>query len=394
MNLSVEQVRKLKKIRKKFEKKQRYPFYIITPVGFEAVTVEELIDLGYDTNKNEISYLEDSGGVNLKASFADIPLLNQNLRIPIRILLRLGSFYASGFSELERKIKTVPFQLFISDIKGLKFHVTSKKSKLFHETAIKERLYKLFSSEILSAQTQNKIKTEQTLFIRINHNKCIISIDTSGEPLYKRNYRHLVSKAPLRENLAAGILKVCGWKPGENLLDPFCGSGVIPIEAALLSLKIPNQNRKFAFHQWKQFNFMIEQDRELIIKKNNIRLNIYGSDINSKMIEIAKTNAQNAKIDPLIQFTRNSFKNIDPPAKKGWIVTNLPYGKRVLKNENIALLLEQFCLFVREKFSSWKIVILSPDKKIIQNLPLKFKSLLMFDNGGIKTYLWFYDPKE
>jgi putative N6-adenine-specific DNA methylase len=225
----------------------------------------------------------------------------------------------------------------------------------------------------------------QLILVRLLHDQCTISIDSSGELLHRRGYRQAVAKAPLRETLAAGMLMASGWDRRSPLLDPFCGSGTIPIEAAMLASNIPpGLNRSFAFMNWQDFEAGLWKS----IRENALAQikpaspGIMASDRDAGAIEMAKSNAQRAGVLDQIEFTCQAVSAIQPD-NKGWVVTNPPYGLRVSSNKDLRNLYAQFGNVLREKCPGWQAAILCSDAHLLRQTGLSFDFRLSTVNGGI-----------
>ncbi|MBS1241551.1 MAG: methylase, partial [Gemmatimonadetes bacterium] len=218
--------------------------FAVTAPGLEAVTAAELAALGLVPTGME------EGGVSFTADLSGLYLANLQLRTASRVLVRLATFEGRGFPELERHARKVPWQDFLGPGVRAAFRVTSKKSKLYHAGAIEERVAGTVGRS--EGQTGG---VDQEFVVRVFRDRFTISADSSGALLHQRGYRLATAKAPLRETLAAAMLLGAGWDPRTPLVDPFCGSGTIPIEAALLARRIPpGRHRSFAFMRWPGFD--------------------------------------------------------------------------------------------------------------------------------------------
>jgi putative N6-adenine-specific DNA methylase len=207
-----------------------------------------------------------------------------------------------------------------------------------------------------------------------------------------RGCREIVSKAPLRENLAASLLLASDWTPELPLIDPFCGSGTIPIEAALIAKNHPpGLYRDFAFENWPEFNQSTWQNmrREYTQNPTNITTRIQGSDRNIGSIEIARKNAEKAGVNHFIDWKNQSISDVKPFDQPGWIITNPPYGLRISSNKDIRNLYAQFGNVLRQKFQGWNVLFLCNNINLANQTKLKPKSLLSFSNGGINVQAFY-----
>ncbi len=292
--------------------------FATTAPGLESIALGELKRLGLK-GKAEV------GGVSYRGDQETIFATNLWLRTASRVLVRLAQFHASTFHELERRANRVPWAEFVPVNGTVRVRVTCRKSRLYHSDAVAERILGAIArvapgtvqveSESSAAddadqelETANDARTPAQLFVvRIVDDQCEISADTSGELLHRRGYRQEIGKAPLRETLAAAILLASGWRPSESLMDPLCGSGTIPIEAALLARGIaPGLTRRFAFMEWQMFEKerwekVLGQARDAAVT-NRVALEISGADRDKGAIEAATRNAKRAGVADDIRF--------------------------------------------------------------------------------------------
>jgi len=245
---------------------------------------------------------------------------------------------------------------------------------------------------LLKGDSEESHGKQQLIIVRLLRDQVSISIDSSGNPLYLRGYREIVSKAPIRENLAASIILASGWTPEFPLIDPFCGSGTIPIEAALIAKNHPpGLYRDFAFENWPEFNQSSWQNmrREYIQNFVDVTTQIQGSDRNIGSIENARKNAEKAGVNRFIEWKNQSISDVKPYGQPGWIITNPPYGLRISSNKDMRNLYAQFGNILRQKFQSWNVIFLCNSVNLANQTKLKPKSLLSFSNGGINVQAFF-----
>ncbi|WAM32405.1 THUMP domain-containing class I SAM-dependent RNA methyltransferase [Caldicellulosiruptor naganoensis] len=364
--------------------------FIAMPLGVESVTKEELIRLGYKNLKVE------NGKIFVEAELEDIPKLNINLRSANRIFAVLRKFRAESFDDLFEGVYSFEWQDILPNDAKILVTGRSENSKLFSirscqsvtKKAIVEKLKKSYNVSWLE-ETGNLYKIEIALLSDIAY----VLFDTTGESLHKRGYRKLQSVAPLKENIAATMVILSRWRPQQEVLwDPFCGSGTIPIEAAMIAKNIaPGLNRTFLAEQ----NSFVSQDlwnkaRLVAIEKidYNSKFNILASDIDEKMIYIAKTNAKAAGLEKDIKFFRADGRKIKKSSDKGIIITNPPYGERI-DSIDIFNLYRDFGKCLRD-FRGWRFFILSGYDKFEKAFGRKADKNRKLYNGKIKTYLYFY----
>lgn len=363
--------------------------YAVCPPGLELALSAELLGLGIITKPET-----GSGGVDFSGSLEDIYRANLHLRTASRVLLRMGSFQVSKFVELVRKTGNLSWETYLHKDRPLAYRITTHHSRLYHSKAVEERVHQGIANRLGYQPSVAKYNEEsnqtQLVVIRILDDECTISMDTSGAPLHHRGYRQALAKAPLRETLAAGMLISSGWDRESPLIDPFCGSGVIPIEAALLAANIPpGHQRSFSFMEWPGYDpsnwrrLLKEADRKKIVPPAVI----LGSDRDEGAISMARENIERAGVSELVQFTQRAVSAIEPPAQRGWIVTNPPYGVRVSQNQDLRNLYAQFGKVLKSRCPGWQVAFLCTDDRLATLTGLTFIKGLSLVNGGIPVKL-------
>ena len=300
--------------------------------GLEAVLKREILDLGY-----EISEVED-GRVTFYGDADAICRANIFLRTAERILLKVGSFRAVTFEELFDKTKELPWEDYIPQ--NGKFWVAkaaSVKSKLFSTSDIQSIMKKAMVRRMQERYSVEWFPENGASYpVRVFLMKDIVTvgIDTTGISLHKRGYREVSGKAPLTETLAAALIMLTPWRKDRILVDPFCGSGTFPIEAAMMAANIaPGMNRSFLSEKWdnlitkKNWYDVIDEANDMIC--DDVEVDIQGYDVDSSVIKIARRNAREAGVDHLIHFQERDVKDLNHPKKYGFIITNPPYGERL-----------------------------------------------------------------
>jgi putative N6-adenine-specific DNA methylase len=316
------------------------------------------------------------------------------LRTASRVLVRVAQFKATAFYELEKRAKKIPWEQFLGSGRAAEFRVTARKSKLYHSDGIAQRLKAQSSklSESLKPSALSNFKPSafsQLFIVRVHRDEFTISADTSGELLHMRGYRQAVGKAPLRETLAAALLNASDWTGSSPLLDPFCGSGTIAIEGALLARRIPpGLRRRFAFMEWpsydkSQWRLLIDDAQTSALASSPVP--VLGSDRDAGAIESARANAERAGVAADVEFSVRAISGIEPPAVAGLVATNPPYGVRVSKSSNVRNLYAQLGHVLRERCGGWRVAAYSPDVRLAKEIGLPFRELLRTSNGGIKV---------
>lgn len=364
--------------------------------GMEAVLKKEIYDLGY-----EITRVSD-GRVYFEGDAQAICYANVFLRTAERVLINVGEFKAETFEELFQGTKALEWEQYI--LEDAKFNVVkaaSVKSKLFSPTDIQKIMKKAMVDRLGSYYGRKTFDETGIEFgIRVMINKDIVSVglDTTGTSLHKRGYRLLTAKAPIAENLAAAIIMLSPWREDRILVDPFCGSGTFPIEAALIGANIaPGMNRKFSAMEWKHLIESTEwkdckaDARERIVVPE--KMDIQGYDIDSEMIEIARENARKAGVEKYIHFQARGVDQLSHHKKYGFIVTNPPYGERLMDKESVSSLYR----VLGERFNSldsWSMYMITSYEEAEKDIGKKADKNRKIYNGMMKTYLYqFMGPK-
>lgn len=383
----------------------RFQVFAPTAPGLEAITAGELNALG-------VRGRQEVGGVAFGGDLDRIYLANLWLRTASRVVVRLGQFHASTFYELERRSKKLPWLDFLPEKGSVEVRVTCRKSKLYHSDAVAERVL----SAIAGAASRNielrdgsalgdengeeeederasgrpALGPTQLFIVRIVDDQCEISADSSGELLHRRGYRKEVAKAPLRETLAAAMVLASGRRRSEPLLDPMCGSGTIPIEAALIARGIaPGLKRDFQFMNWPTFdrglwNDMLGKARSSV---TNPSLDFRGADRDAGAITAAMRNAERAGVAGDLRFSvaslSGSIAEIEDVADgEGWILTNPPYGVRVGESKDLRDLYATLGTALKTK-RRWRIGILTSDAVLAAQMRLPLRPRFATSNGGI-----------
>ncbi len=389
--------------------------FAVSAPGLERYTALELERLGLlsKAEKGQDNGLGDSpdknddetGGVSFQGDLKSIYQANLHLRTASRVLVRLGEFYAAAFSELRKKASRLPWEQYLKPGQPIAIHATCHRSRLYHSDAVAERIAGAIADR--SGQPPSFTKTEpdstdadtakapsaQLILVRLVRDFCTISIDTSGELLHRRGYRLATAKAPLRETLAAGLVMASGWDEKSPLIDPFCGSGTIAIEAALIAQAIaPGRMRRFAFMDWQSFDHALW---DTLLEENSLQIEqkkshspqtpvIMASDRDAGAIKMAKANAMRSDVEEQIEFSCKPVSAIEPSGV-GWVVTNPPYGVRIRSNKDLRNLYAQFGNTLREKCLHWHVAILCNDRQLLGNIGLKLDISQTLVNGGITT---------
>lgn len=360
--------------------------------GLEAVLKREIYDLGY-----EIISVEN-GKVTFEGDAEAICRTNVNLRTTERILLKIGQFKATTFTELFDATKELPWEEFIP-MDG-KFWVTkanSVNSKLFSSSDIQSIVKKAIVERLKQKYHVGWFKEDGASYpIRVNllKDEVTITLDTTGESLHKRGYRPVSGKAPISETLAAALIMLTPWNKDRILVDPFCGSGTFPIEAAMIAANIaPGLNREFTAEKWTnlipktEWYQVIEEANDMV--SLDISTDIQGFDIDSDVIRIARQNAKNAGVDKLIHFQARGVNELSHPKKYGFIITNPPYGERLEDKETLPPI---YTAFGKQfaKLDNWSAYMITSYEEAEKYFNRKADKNRKIYNGMLKTYFYSF----
>ena len=357
---------------------------------------KEILDLGY-----EVSQVED-GRVTFIGDAEAICRANIFLRTTERVLLKVGSFHAETFEELFQGTRAIPWEEYLP--KDAKFWVakaSSIKSKLFSPSDIQSIMKKAMVERMKKAYGIEWFPENGASFplrVFLHKDTVTVALDTTGESLHKRGYRTLTSKAPITETLAAALIMLTPWKSDRILVDPFCGSGTFPIEAAMIAANMaPGMNRSFSAENWthiipKKIWYDAAGEAEDQIRRD-VEMDIQGYDIDPGAIKAAMENARLAEVDHLIHFQQRPVSKLSHRKKYGFVITNPPYGKRLEEEEDMPALYRE----IGEAFShldSWSFYLITAFDQAERYLGRKADKNRKIYNGMMKTYFYqFPGPK-
>ena len=373
-------------------------FEIIVPChfGLEAVLKREIIELGYD-----IASVED-GRITFLGDEEAVCRANVFLRTAERVLIKVGSFHAETYDELFEKTKALPWEEFIE--KDGKFWVAkaaSVKSKLFSPSDIQSIMKKAMVERMKQTyKTEWFPETGESYPVRVFllKDEVTIGLDTTGESLHKRGYRKLTAKAPIADNLAAELIMLTPWNKDRILIDPFCGGGTIPIEAAMIAANMaPGLNRSFLGENFsnlipkKVWYDCMDEARELVDLE--VETDIQAFDLDQEMVYIARENAKLAGVEKMIHFQKRDVSILSHPKKYGFIITNPPYGERLEEKENLPALYRT----IGERYKAldaWSMYLITAYENAEADIGRKADKNRKIYNGMMKTYYYqFMGPR-
>ena len=364
--------------------------------GLEAVLKREIYDLGY-----EITKVED-GRVTFEGDEEAICRANIFLRTAERVMIQVGRFKATTFEELFQGIKNLPWEEYIpEDGKFWVKKASSINSKLFSPSDIQSIAKKAMVERMKQKYHKEWFKEDGAAYpvrIFLLKDEVTVALDTSGDSLHKRGYRTMTSKAPLTETLAASLIMLTPWRKDRILVDPFCGSGTFPIEAAMIAANVaPGMNRDFTAEEWtnlidrKLWYECVKEAEDMI--DTTVKVDIQGYDIDGDVIKAARENAKRAGVEHMIHFQQRAVADLSHPKKYGFIITNPPYGERLEEKEALPGLYREFGESFR-KLDSWSAYMITSYEDAERYFGRKADKNRKIYNGMLKTYFYqFQGPK-
>lgn len=376
-------------------------FAIVAP-GLETLALAEARALGLPA-----ALEARGGGITWQGDLRSVLLANGGLRIASRVVVRLARFEARSFPELERHARQIPWSRIVGPRGAARFRVTCKKSRLYHSDAVAQRLADALIRAVPGARVEGGSRSDeedvpdlrgedvQLFVVRVLRDECTVSADASGALLHRRGYRQATAKAPLRETIAAALIAASGWDAVSPLVDPLCGSGTIPIEAALRAAGIPpGKHRPFAAEHWPGVSRTVgERVRaELAVAaaaaRSAVMPTIIGSDRDEGAITAARANAERAGVSSEISFSVHTLSAAEfPDGGRGWVVANPPYGVRVGDAARVRDLWAQLGHVLRARAAGWRVALLSPEPALERQLRIPLRVAAQTSNGGIPVRL-------
>lgn len=365
-----------------------FEIFVATAPGLESTLRAEMRDAGFPKT------LQQPGGVAFSGHWPDVWRANLMLRGANRVLARIGSFRAMHLAQLDKRARRFPWADYLRPDVPLRVDVTSRRSRVYHQRAAAERIENALR-DTLGARIDQEAAVR--LMVRIDDDLCTFSIDTSGAPLHKRGHKEAVGKAPLRETLAALFLRQCGYDGTEALLDPMCGSGTFPLEAADIAAGLaPGRARDFAFEHlvsfdpaaWSTMRAAVEPDTPAVPM-------IFGHDRDAGAVAMTRANADRAGLSSRITVSERAIGALVPPdvAGSGLVIVNPPYGARIGEPGPLRALHATLGARLRAGFAGWRVGLVTPDPQLAHATGLPFLPPgPPVPHGGIKVKLYRTDP--
>ena len=364
--------------------------------GMEAVLKREILDLGY-----EISQVED-GRVTFLGDLEAVAYANVFLRTTERILIKVGKIHAETFDELFEGTKALPWEDYIpEDGKFWVAKANSIKSKLFSPSDIQSIMKKAMVERLKTVYHRERFEetgAEYPIRVSILKDEVLIGLDTSGVSLHKRGYRQMTAPAPITETLASALILFTPWKKDRILVDPFCGSGTFPIEAAMLAANMaPGMKRHFLAEKWENLipirHFEDAREEAADLVDLSVETDIQGYDIDGEIIKAARANARMAGVEQLIHFQQRPVSELSHPKKYGFVITNPPYGERLEEKKKLPALYKEMGDAFR-RLDSWSEYVITAYEDAEKYIGRKADKNRKIYNGMMKTYFYqFLGPR-
>ncbi len=368
---------------------KRHTFFVVTMPGFETGCARALKAL---SNTIDVQ-ASVKGGITFSGRLVDLYRASLHLRTAGRILMRLATFKASNFNQLQKKTAALPWDLYLPVGTVPKCKVSAHHSRLYHGQAVVQRVARTIKAHWTARKTAPQGAKGQTLFVRLDRDMVTLSLDSSGANLYLRGFKTHTTQAPLRETLAAGILQMAGYRPGRALLDPMCGAGTFSLEAALIAKQIPpGARRSFAFEQWPAFRSRQWQHLKTTTAQKIMRLPrplIRASDLDPHAGRELTDCVRQHGLDDAIKVECHDFFALQPHLRAdppGLIVLNPPYGRRLAAQQTLQAFYDRITTKLRNDFKGWQVALIVPKAGLARRLPFKTKAIPI-DHGGLRLKL-------
>ena len=359
-----------------------FDIFLVAAPGLEAVVAAEARAKGFGTA------IAVKGGVTLTGTWPDVWRANLELRGPSKILARIGEFRVLHLAQLDKRARKVAWGDVLQPDVPFRVEAACSNSRIYHSGAAAERIERAIC-ETLGAPADRQ--AEVTVMARINDDLCTVSIDTSGEPLHKRGHKQAVAKAPMRENMAACFLSLCGYDGSETVVDPMCGSGTFVIEAAEIAAGLkPGRSRRFAFEQLATFDAGAWQRLLGSPAAHTSASRFFGSDHDAGAVRMSIANAQRAGVDAMTEFQQCAIKDLTAPdGPPGLVIVNPPYGERIGDRGHLNALYVSLGQTLRWNFKGWRAGLITSEPSLANATGLSFtQKSAPVSHGGLRVRLF------
>lgn len=359
-----------------------FDIFLVAPPGLEPLVAEEAREKGFADPRAV------PGGVDIKGGWPEVWRANLVLRGPARVLVRVAAFRAMHLAQLDKRARKVDWGSVLRSDRPVKVEATCRKSKIYHAKAAAQRVSRAISETLgcpISGDAEIVVK------VRIDDDLCTISLDATGEALHKRGHKPAVGKAPMRENLAALFLRQCGYEGTEPVVDPMCGSGTFPIEAAEIASGLyPGRSRGFAFEGLAGFDRAAFAALKAGGQPRTPEARFYGFDRDAGAVRNAADNAERAGVGAWCHFTRQAISDLEPPeGPPGLVIVNPPYGERIGNRRLLFSVYGALGKTLQERFGGWRVGLVTSDGGLAKATGLPWlPSDSPVAHGGLKVTLW------
>ncbi|WP_286829283.1 MULTISPECIES: THUMP domain-containing class I SAM-dependent RNA methyltransferase [Kordiimonas] len=360
--------------------------FLVTVPGLEPALLAEATERGFDGAE------ATTGGVTVRGGWPDVWRANLELRGASKVLVRLGEFRVMHLAKLDKLARKFPWGETLRRDVPVRVEVTCKKSRIYHHKAAAERIEKAITEEFGGTISPD---AEVCIKARIFDDMCTISVDTSGESLHKRGHKEAVNKAPMRENLAALLLRECGYKGQEPVVDPMCGSGTFVIEAAEMALGLnPGRSRTFAFEQLVGFDKAAWRRMTKLKPNPQTDVRFHGFDRDKGAVAMCDANAERAGVKHITHFDQLTISRLKAPeGPAGLVIINPPYGVRIGEVNKLRSLYQSLGNSLKAEFVGWRVGLVTNSDELARTTGLKFrKAKTRFSHGGIPVTLYQTAP--
>lgn len=363
---------------------QRGLFVSVAP-GLEEALQDELTELG-------ISSSIQPGGVSLQGSSDALYRLLLQTRLGGSVTLQIGSFRMANLDQLAARIRQLPWNLFVHPKQPVEVRVTATRTRIKRKDVVAKKTEHAIADALRGPRLPGPRPPSRPVKVRvrIERDEVRVTVDGAGEPLYRRGWRKATAKAPLRENLAAALLRRAGWAPGEALVDPMCGSGTFPIEAATIAVgRAPGLGRSFAAEDFPSFDATLWARHREAARTGELDRSapILGADRDAGAIRAATANADRAHVGNRVELRNCDVADLEPPADRGLLVINPPWGQRVSRDKATGAM-RHLGDALKRRFSGWRVAILAPSPRLIHATRLELEPDVSFKSGGIPVALY------
>lgn len=363
-----------------------FEIFLMCPPGLEAALYDEVRSHRFRAAKAE------AGGVSVRGSWKDVWRANLELRGTGRVMAGLAKFRAPALTELERRARYVDWARVLRRDTPVRVEATCRKSKIYHSGAAEQRVADAIREELGAPISDD---ADVCIRVRLENDVCHLGVDTSGELLHKRGFKEAVNKAPMRETMAALLLRQCGYRGTEPVVDPMCGSGTFVIEAAEIAAGLkPGRSRTFAFEKLATFDPDAWQSMKDAAKPVIPQFRLFGSDRDAGAIAMSCANAERAGVGSFCDFKQQPVSDLAPPeGPPGLVIVNPPYGKRIGDKKNPLPLYRALGAVLLEKFSAWRVGIVTNEKFLAEATGLPFlPTSAPIAHGGLRVTLYQTAP--